>query len=151
MRIQIINGVFGYRAKDKNGNYGVSVEPKTRLDPPFEVDDELARDLIARGIAEAVATPQERMETHAAGGNTPTTEPPQGAVAAHLEATQFSDMTNADLKKLAEKMGLDTSKCRKKADYISLIAAAEVYADPDEDAVEDGECPPDLGAEAPVV
>ena len=62
-------------------------------------------------------------------------------------------MTNAQLKALADGMGIDASKCRKKADYIELITAEEVIAPTgceDDDGIDDGELPPDLEAEAPV-
>ena len=67
------------------------------------------------------------------------------ATGGHLDPEQLLTMSNAELKKLAEDMGLDASKCRTKAAYIALIVAADVEIEP-----EDGEAPPDLSAEAPV-
>lgn len=69
----------------------------------------------------------------------------EGQETARLDPDQLQSMTLAELKKLAEDMGLDTSDLRKKSDVIDLITAEDVYA------VEDGEAPPDLNAEAPVV
>jgi len=45
--IRIINGVYGYQ----RGNYMV---PITSADPPIEVDDETAKDLVKAGTAEYV-------------------------------------------------------------------------------------------------
>jgi topoisomerase IA-like protein len=45
--IHIINGTFGYKQKPY-------VIPITRNDPPIEVDDETAKDLVERGVAEYV-------------------------------------------------------------------------------------------------
>ena len=50
--------------------------------------------------------------------------------ASHLDAEQLSGMTVAELKKLADDMGVDVSKCKVKADYIAAIAAAEVEPGP---------------------
>ena len=72
----------------------------------------------------------------------------------------FHYETEAEYKErlmVAEDMELDTSKCRVKADYVALISEAEVIvpaeeeADEGDDTVDDGELPPDLEAEAPVV
>ena len=57
-------------------------------------------------------------------------------------------MTNKELKALAEDMGIDTSKMKVKDDYIQAIVAVEVSAPADD---ENGENPPDISPEAPVV
>lgn len=52
-----------------------------------------------------------------------------GAVKGHLDAEELKQMKLADLKAVAEDMGLDASKCKTKADYAAMIAAEEVEVD----------------------
>ena len=67
----------------------------------------------------------------------------------HLDATQLESMTVANLKSLAEDMGVKTSARWTKADYVAAIAAVEV--EPGELLTEDDlEEPPALSAEAPI-
>lgn len=127
MLIKMTNGSFGYREKTPEG-YSLHVVGKTRLDPPFEVDEEVGNDLIARGVAVRVDGPQEAPAQAA---------PPEGMIEATMDGGQFEDMTVAELKKLAVEMGLDVSGIRKKADLIDLITSEIVYVDE-----EDG--PPEL-------
>lgn len=154
MLIRVINGTVGHRPKDKDGNPSVSVEEKRRGDPPFDVDPEVAKRLVESGIAKyaeetpagAVATPFADELPSASGKDLPDGEnAPEGQETARLDHDQLQNMTVAQLRKLAEDMELDTATCKKKADYITLITAEDV------DAVEDGEAPPDLNAEAPVL
>lgn len=157
MLVKMINGTFGYREKTPEG-YSMFVTCKSRVDPPFEVDDEVGNDLLSRGAAvlvdktsaEAVSLPSV-VEEDAGGSSTPpeAENDAQGdgeAAEGQLDPEQLLTMTNAQLKKLAEDMGLDASKCRNKAAYVALITAAAVELEP-----EDGEQPPDLNAEAPIV
>ncbi len=119
-----------------------------------EVEDAEAERLIALRVAqEVVATPQEHEELIEAGENTPDASDAQEGITVSLDPEELSTWTVASLKRLAADMGLDTSKCRVKADYVELISAEEFPVDPedDDDAVDDGELPPDLEAEAPVV
>lgn len=151
MLIRIINGTFGHREKDEDGNYSVFVQPKTSQDPPFEVDPDVAERLIAGGIAveyvpSAVATALQDAEDSGEGKNLSDGEKPvEGTEGANLDPDQLQGMTVAELKRLADDMGLDASDCKKKEDYIVLISAEDVYAE------DDGKAPPELGAEAPVV
>jgi len=123
-----------------------------------EVDDAEAARLVALGVAAVVvATPQEAESATGTGENTPEGDNAQEGAVGHLDAGQLSSMTNAQLKQLAEDMGLDVTKCKKKADFIELITAEEVIVPTDgeegeeeDDTVDDGELPPDLEAEAPV-
>lgn len=154
MLVRMINGTFGYREKTPEG-YSSHVICKSRVDPPFEVDEETGNYLLSRGVAELVDTsPAEdasapSVDVESAGGSS---TPPdaendaQDAETAHLDEEQLLTMTNAELKKLAEDMGLDASKCRNKAAYVALIAGADVEIEEDDD-----ELPPDLNAEAPIV
>ena len=122
MLIKMSNGSFGYREKTPEG-YSLHVVGKTRLDPPFEVDEEVGNDLIARGVAVRVDVPQEAPAQAA---------PPKGMTDAHLDGGQFEAMTVAELKELAGEMGLDVSGIRKKADLIDRITAETVYVDGDD-------------------
>ena len=65
-----------------------------------------------------------------------------------MDAEQLEEMTIKELKALAEDMGIDTGKFKVKAEYIQAIVAVEVSA-PSND--ENGENPPDISPEAPVV
>ncbi len=152
--IRMIFGSYGL----PDGKFGVKL---IDCGQTCEVDDAEAERLIALGVAApVVATPQEPQAETGTGENTPAPETPQEPLSGSLDPEQLSTMTKANLKKLAEDMGLDTSGCNMKADFVALIAAEEVQVDPeddkepeeeDEDAVDDGETPPDLKAEAPVV
>ena len=147
MLVCVKNGTLGY-------SDGSIVTVKHRGDPPFELEDGEAQRLIDMGaVVEAtaghpapVATPPGDDPDPASGKNLSDGEnAPEGQETARLDPDQLQSMTLAELKKLAEDMGLDASELRKKSDVIDLITAEDVYA------VEDGEAPPDLNAEAPVV
>ena len=148
--VRMIFGSYGL----PDGKFGVKL---IDCGQTCEVDDAEAERLIALGVAApVVATPQEPQAETGTGENTPAPETPQEPLSGSLDPEQLSTMTKANLKKLAEDMGLDTSGCNVKADFVALIAAEEFPVDPedddeDEDAVDDGDTPPDLGAEAPVV
>ncbi len=143
--IKMISGSYGA----DNGRGGVRVIDRGQF---CCVDDAEADRLVAIGVAVlAVATPQETQCETGTGGNAPNEEAQQKDTASHLDVGQLSAMTNAQLKRLAEDMALDASKCRVKNDYVALISAAEVAGSEESDTVEDGEQPPELGAEAPVV
>lgn len=61
--------------------------------------------------------------------------PPIGETTGHLDPEQFESMTIPDLKKLAEKMGVDIKGCKDKAAIIAALAAVEVIPpsfDPEE-------------------
>lgn len=125
----------------------------------FEAGAEIEQHLVSQGVAayaqdsldKAVATPQDANGVCEAGENTTDETGAQSGTVGHLDAEQLSAMTNAQLKKLAEDMGLDTSKCKRKADFIDLITAEEVIVPETDDTENDGELPPELSAEAPVV
>lgn len=77
-------------------------------------------------------------------------EAPDGNGVGHLNEEQLKTMSLDDLKALAKKLGVKTAGLRSIAAYAKAIAAVEV--EPGEEiAVEDGETPPNLGVEAPVV
>lgn len=63
----------------------------------------------------------------------------------HFTTESLMELSRADMEKLAADMGVDVKKGRNKSEIAALLAAVEVQADGD------GEAPPELGAEAPVV
>lgn len=149
--------------KIKSGTYGLNtgdrVIPKDRMSEPFSLDDAEAKRLVSLGVAEIIT------EGVATGGNGKETNPPNvnpsndengsngeneggNDIDGHLDAEQLGEMTIKELKALAEDMGIDTSKMKVKADYIQAIVAVEVSAPADD---ENGENPPDISPEAPVV
>ena len=149
--------------KIKSGTYGLNtgdrVIPKDRMSEPFSLDDAEAKRLVSLGVAEIIT------EGVATGGNGKETNPPSvnpsndengsngeneggNDIDGHLDAEQLGEMTIKELKALAEDMGIDTSKMKVKADYIQAIVAVEVSAPADD---ENGENPPDISPEAPVV
>lgn len=136
-KVRILCGGYGHRIKD--------VVKLVRTGEAVEVDDSEADRLISLGVAALdVATPQEGGANADPGGNAPPAgNPAEGRETAFLDHDQLQAMTVPDLKRLAEDMGIDTSDCKKKHDYIEAISAETVYTY--------GEEPPALNAEAPVV
>ena len=63
----------------------------------------------------------------------------------HFTTESLMELSRADMEKLAADLGVDVKKCRNKSDIAALLVTVEVQADGD------GEAPPELGAEAPVV
>lgn len=74
--------------------------------------------------------------------------PSTAPITGHLDKGQLDGMKLADLKKLAEDMGIDTKSLKSKADFVAAIAAEEFEAggiiDPDDTAPEN-EQPEDDG------
>lgn len=143
------------------GGYGLKVPAETGIRTKLilrgevcELPDSEAAELIAANMAvPVVATPQERGDGIRAGENTPAAKTPQEGF---LDPEQLKTMTVAQLKQLAEDMGLDSTACKKKAELIERITAESVIIEEEEqpegnEDEEDGEAPPELGAEAPVV
>lgn len=133
--IKIVQSTYGYL--DKNG----VVKPKTSKDEPFELTPEQEARLVERGVAKYVNTPvQENVQENGQEG---------GQVTGHLDPEQLGEMTNAQLKELAEEMGIDTKKLTTKAKLIEAIVSVDVTAGPiedDEDIEDDGEQPPAFDA-----
>lgn len=116
MKIKIIAGVFGHRN-------GKRVEAVRAGDPPIEVEDELAKRLIAQGVAEAVEA--EKAE-------------PTQAVEDEDEGEEFPEysekMSRAKLEEIAKEVGIDDEEIKgaeTKADLIELLddAKADFEAD----------------------
>lgn len=64
---------------------------------------------------------------------------------------QLKALTNAKLRELAESIGIHTAKLKNKSELIQAITATQPIPTPEDESVDDGEHPPELCAEAPVV
>ena len=110
----------------------------TAADGPFECEDTQAEHFVSAGVAEYV------------GGVIEADEADEQEVTGHLAKSQLEEMTIQQLRNLAGDLGVDVTGCKKKADYMDAIAAAEVNAGgmvDDEDT--DGDDLPDLNAADP--
>ena len=110
----------------------------TAADGPFECEDTQAEHFVSAGVAEYV------------GGVIEADEADEQEVTGHLAKSQLEEMTIQQLQNLAGDLGVDVTGCKKKADYVAAIAAAEVNAGgmaDDEDT--DGDALPDLNAADP--
>lgn len=110
----------------------------TAADGPFECEDTQAERFVSAGVAEYV------------GGAIEVDEADEQEVTGHLAKSQLEEMTIQQLQNLAGDLGVDVTGCKKKAEYVDAIAAAEVTAGgvvDDEDA--DGDDLPDLNAADP--
>lgn len=110
----------------------------TAADGPFECKDTQAEHFVSAGVAEYV------------GGAIEVDEANEQEVTGHLAKSQLEEMTIQQLQNLAGDLGVDVTGCKKKADYVDAIAAAEVNAGgmvDDEDT--DGDDLPDLNAADP--
>jgi hypothetical protein len=119
--IVIIAGTYGMREEER-------VIPITRESGPVQLDPETERRLVEEGIAEFVRdSPRMEEIVHE-------TEP---------DLPEYSSsMRLADLKNIAKAYGIDVSGMTKKAEIFEAIEEAKL-----EEAVEDGEIPPELDAE----
>ena len=138
--IKIVKGVYGY--VDKHG----FVRPKDCNSEPFNTSPEQEARLVKLGVAEYVDEPAQAE---------PVNEPAQvqspqnDEAVAHLDPDQLKELTNAELKAMAEDMGIDTAKLKTKAQFIEAITAVDVVPGPDEGSEEmedDGEAPPTFDA-----
>lgn len=110
----------------------------TAADGPFECEDTQAEHFVSAGVAEYV------------GGAIEVDEANEQEVTGHLAKSQLEEMTIQQLQNLAGDLGVEVTGCKKKADYVDTIAAAEVNAGgmvDDEDT--DGDALPDLNAADP--
>ena len=164
----------------KCGTCGTSQGYKTRADGDFVLPAAEERRLISRGVAEYVmrpiigpangaGSPVNGMGDSEAGSD-PSSEtlPVEGLensgsdlsagyrpssvdmlviVDRHFTRESLMLMRRPDMEKMAEDMGIDVSRCKNKGDIADLLAEIEIGA-PAED---DGEVPPELGVEDPVV
>ncbi len=152
LTVKIISGTYGCKIKGR-------IVPKDHTSEPFELEDVEAKRIVSLGIAEIIT------EDVATSGNGEEVVPPtvnpsddenssngenegENDMVVHLDAEQLKEMTIKELKALAEDMGIDTSKMKVKDDYIQAIVSEEVSVPSDD---ENGETPPDVSPEAPVV
>lgn len=131
-KIRVTVGTVGYyNAKHAH-------KRMTAADGPFECEDTQAEHFVSAGVAEYV------------GGVIEADEADEQEVTGHLAKSQLEEMTIQQLQNLAGDLGVDVTGCKKKADYVDAIAAAEVNAGgmaDDEDT--DGDALPDLNAADP--
>ena len=110
----------------------------TAADGPFECEDTQAEHFVSAGVAEYV------------GGAIEVDEADVQEVTGHLAKSQLEEMTIQQLQNLAGDLGIDVTGCKKKADYVDAIAAAEVNAGGMvDDEATDGDDLPDLNAADP--
>ena len=142
------------------GTCRTSAGIKTSKDGFFELPCEEEARLVRRNVAEyarvpvtervppvaTLAEPDVDCEPCANMGSEES--PAEGLETACLDVGQLQEMTVSDLKRLAEDMGIDTAKLRKKAQLIAAIADVPI-----ETAIEEGgsDVPPSLEVGAPVV
>jgi hypothetical protein len=146
LKVKIINGNYGY-----NDNGKITTIP---LGETVDLADDEAQRLINLKVAELVTDDTDHKGSKkpvATGENgeenkTPSVNPTENKNGAEgeiegdtekglpLGETQLRSMTNTELKKLAEDMGLDTSKMKKKEDFVSAIMANVEYFDNDDEA-----------------
>ena len=111
---------------------------KTAADGPFECEDTQAERFVSAGVAEYI------------GGVIKADEADDQEVTGHLAKIQLEEMTIQQLQNLAGDLGVDVTGCKKKADYVDAIAAAEVNAGGMvDDEGTDGDDLPDLNAADP--
>lgn len=111
---------------------------KTAADGPFECEDTQAEHFVSAGVAEYI------------GGVIKADEADDQEVTGHLAKNQLEEMTIQQLQNLAGDLGVDVTGCKKKADYVDAIAAAEVNASGMvDDEGTDGDDLPDLNAADP--
>lgn len=110
----------------------------TAADGPFECEDTQAEHFVSAGVAKYV------------GGAIEVDEADEQEVTGHLAKSQLEEMTIQQLQNLAGDLGIDVTGCKKKADYVDAIAAAEVNAGGVvDDEATDGDDLPDLNAADP--
>lgn len=111
---------------------------KTAADGPFECEDTQAEHFVSAGVAEYI------------GGVIKADEADDQEVTGHLAKNQLEEMTIQQLQNLAGDLDVDVTGCKKKADYVDAIAAAEVNAGGMvDDEGTDGDDLPDLNAADP--
>ena len=132
--IKIVKGVYGHMTEN-----GI-VKPKTEKDEPFSLTAEQEARLVELKVAKYVDVDPIGFNEHP-----PEDEEPERLT---LDPKQLAEMTNAQLKELAEDMGIDTKlfKLTTKAKLIEAITSVEVEPGPEED--DDEELPAFDPAEA---
>ena len=105
------------------------------------------------GIDPASDTPPVEGMENGGGGTFSVTLPVSAdtldVVDGHFTRESLLLMRRPDMEKLAGDLGVDVSRCKNKSDIADLLVEVEVEIDAPMKT--DGEAPPELGAEAPVV
>lgn len=115
------------------------VTPGATLDVP----DNLAKRLICLKAAEEVLLSQPEIVRNAPpdenpNGNTPEDENGQNSpIMGHLDGTDLEDMSFAEVKSLAQDMGIETGKIRSKSAMIEAISSVEVEVPSEDDDLPD--------------
>lgn len=155
-KIKIICGTYGHRPE--GSKHPVPIDRGGFCEVPEEEAQRLFRLGVARPAGETpaptVATPPVSEDGDGAGVDPADGgEGAEGAENAHLDPEQLKELTNAKLRELAEDMGIDTAKLKTKAQLIAAITDVplEDAISEDDEGVDDGEVPPVLTPEAPVV
>lgn len=148
LTVKIISGTYGH-------NTGKRIEPKDCTCEPFSLTDDEAKRLVSLGVAkivfnevatvknDVISSGQSVNPSDDENGNNGEFEG-ENDMSGHIDATSLEEMTIKDLKRLAGDMGIDTSKMKRKAEYIEAIANVELPISSDD-------IPPDISPEAPVV
>lgn len=144
MRIRITRGIYGFM---KNGN----VVEKTKDDPPFEVDDDEGRRLVALSVAEAVSAAGEKADSTTDHVMTETED--DGSVSGSFSVEELGNMSKEELCRLAETLGV-----KKNGSKTELAERIFQYVQTrgDDDPIEADDVPfemdevPELTAEDPV-
>lgn len=160
------------------GTCGTSQGYKTSADGALSLPASEEKRLVSRGVAEYVTRPVVASDADSpvdggngggTGNNPPDEDPPveglenggsdtpagglpAGAetldiVDGHFTRESLMQMQRPDMERLAADFGIDASKCKNKGAIADLLVAVEI----EDPADGDGEAPPELGAEAPVV
>ena len=130
-KIKVKYGGCGIQYTDANGNARHAL--KTSESGAFECDDAQAARLVSLGVAEYVG---EQLKQYVADDQQEEqAEPYQETEKAddRIDAEQLKTMTNEQLKNLAGDLGIDVTNCKKKADYIAAIVAAEEECNDEDD------------------
>lgn len=129
MLIQITNGTYGHTPILPDGRKSRYVVPVNRKTGPIDVEPEEAARLVEAGVAEYVT---DELAKAAKAPEAPAEE----TVTGHLDGTDLESMTFAELKALAQDMGIETGKIKSKAAMIEAITAVEVEAPAEDDLPE---------------
>lgn len=131
--IRIINGTYGYR----NPQTGV-VEAKTVKSKPFTLPEDREDELVAAGVAEYVGE-----DVSSDGGNA------SEAPASKADELEYSDKnTVAELKAIAEKLGIEVAERATKKQIIEALDAAKAGASDEDEKSEDDDNAEDAGEES---
>ena len=149
MLIQITNGTYGHTPILPDGRKSRYVVPVNRKTGPIDVEPEEAARLVEAGVAEyvtdepakAAKAPEAPAEEPAPVEETEapaeeTEAPAEETITGHLDGTDLESMTFAELKALAQDMGIETGKIKSKAAMIEAITAVEVEAPAEDDLPE---------------